>query len=221
MARVQIERRQGERHFRTRILTDKRTCQGQTMHKTMATLGVLALLSFGATAQAAVINLDGFGNSGPDDSNAVAVLLGPGTYALAPVIGAYTAFNPFGNVTGCDDAGANCETGWNWRFAASADQPVVLKPGFGFPQLGQYFATAELAFANAPSLGQFTLTAPTTLKFWVPDGVFVRDNLGGASFSLTAVPEPSTWALAILGFGMAGAALRRRSALGAWPGVQN
>ncbi|TAL28794.1 PEPxxWA-CTERM sorting domain-containing protein [Phenylobacterium sp.] len=34
----------------------------------------------------------------------------------------------------------------------------------------------------------------------------------GANFSATAVPEPTTWALMIMGFGAAGAILRRRAA---------
>ena len=49
--------------------------------------------------------------------------------------------------------------------------------------------------------------------------VFIADadqnyanNFGGVSLRITAVPEPSTWALAIMGFGMAGAMLRRRKA---------
>lgn len=52
-----------------------------------------------------------------------------------------------------------------------------------------------------------------------PDGDTVGNNLGASwstvTFSVTdtAVPEPATWALMILGFGGAGAALRRSKAL--------
>ena len=40
-------------------------------------------------------------------------------------------------------------------------------------------------------------------------GFFGLDNL-----SLTAVPEPSTWAMMIVGFGLVGAAARRRKSAG-------
>lgn len=180
------------------------------MHKTLAMLGLFAMVGLASAAQAAIVDLDGVANSGPNSSNAVSVMLGVGTYDLAPVIGAYTAFNPYGIVTGCDGSGANCTEGWNWRFFADPDPLVMVNPGFAPPMLGQYFATPELAFANAPALGRITVTAPTTLRFWVPDGAFVADNLGGVSFNVTAVPEPAAWALMIAGFSLAGAALRRR-----------
>ena len=38
------------------------------------------------------------------------------------------------------------------------------------------------------------------------------DNFGGVSLSITAVPEPASWMTMIGGFGLAGAALRRRRA---------
>jgi hypothetical protein len=180
------------------------------MHKTVAMLALLALVSSGAAAKAAIINLDGIANSSTDGSNAVSVLLGPGTYDVAPVIGSYTAFNPFSAVADCDPSGANCAKGWNWRLRTVADQPIILDPGFDFPVPGQYFATEALAFANAPGLGKFTLTTATTMKFWIPDAIFFLDNDGGVSFSLTAVPEPASWALMIGGFGLTGAVLRRR-----------
>ena len=38
-------------------------------------------------------------------------------------------------------------------------------------------------------------------------------NLGGTSLRITAVPEPATWAIMLLGFGMMGVAMRRRRAV--------
>jgi len=36
------------------------------------------------------------------------------------------------------------------------------------------------------------------------------DNFGGVSLRISAAPEPGTWALMLMGFGGAGAALRSR-----------
>lgn len=43
-----------------------------------------------------------------------------------------------------------------------------------------------------------------------PSGV---DFVGNVTFDVTAVPEPSTWAMMLLGFGMIGFAARRRSSV--------
>ena len=60
----------------------------------------------------------------------------------------------------------------------------------------------------------FTTSAPTTLTF---RAVGTDDSLGGylddIRLSGTAVPEASTWAMMIMGFGLAGLGLRRRSAI--------
>lgn len=57
-------------------------------------------------------------------------------------------------------------------------------------------------------LGPFTAAAGSTLTF---RAVGTSDSLGGYidNITLTAVPEPASWALLILGFGVIGGALRR------------
>lgn len=50
---------------------------------------------------------------------------------------------------------------------------------------------------------------PSTLYFGVTDGVYT-DNGGRFSITINAVPEPASWALLIGGFGLTGAAMRRR-----------
>lgn len=47
------------------------------------------------------------------------------------------------------------------------------------------------------------------LFYWDSNSV---DNSGEIAFSLAAVPEPTTWAMMILGFGVIGGAMRRRRA---------
>ncbi|WP_235532780.1 PEPxxWA-CTERM sorting domain-containing protein [Sphingomonas sp. Leaf412] len=56
---------------------------------------------------------------------------------------------------------------------------------------------------------RFTATAGSTLTFAATGA---SDSLGGYvdNIGLSAVPEPSTWALMILGFGAMGGAMRRR-----------
>ena len=50
----------------------------------------------------------------------------------------------------------------------------------------------------------------TGLHFWLDTQAGPNDEGTSYSFTLAAVPEPATWAMMIAGFGMAGAALRRR-----------
>jgi hypothetical protein len=61
------------------------------------------------------------------------------------------------------------------------------------------FLTQEQAYLD--SVGHsftFTLTAPTTLDFVIPDND-LSDNSGGVSLAITAVPEPVSASLVILG----------------------
>lgn len=51
--------------------------------------------------------------------------------------------------------------------------------------------------------------SPTQLHFGVGDGIFA-DNGGAFRVTITAVPEPASWAMMIAGFGLAGAAMRRK-----------
>lgn len=51
--------------------------------------------------------------------------------------------------------------------------------------------------------------SPTQLHFGVGDGNF-SDNGGSFRVTISAVPEPASWAMMIAGFGLAGAAMRRK-----------
>lgn len=60
---------------------------------------------------------------------------------------------------------------------------------------------------SAYSIGKFYAAAGSTLTF---KAVGTSDSFGGYvdNISLAAVPEPATWAMMIMGFGLAGGALR-------------
>ena len=68
--------------------------------------------------------------------------------------------------------------------------------------------TTAWSMINSPV---FTVTGPGVLRFAAGG---TSDSLGGYidNITLTAVPEPATWALFILGFGAVGQTLRRRNA---------
>jgi hypothetical protein len=82
-----------------------------------------------------------------------------------------------------------------------------------------------LAPAFTAQGGQNSVWSLKTIEFVAPtsnwqlsfSGVGRSDSLGGYvdNIRLTAVPEPATWAMMIMGFGAAGALLRRRRALAA------
>ena len=92
-------------------------------------------------------------------------------------------------------------------------------PVYGFPTVG----TASDTYVSAVSTSDWNIPffddqAHFKLKFDLNGATtfgFATINNGTKLATITydalpAVPEPATWALAILGFGLAGAALRRR-----------
>jgi hypothetical protein len=186
----------------------------------LAACSILLALAMPVAAGAVTVNLDGKANASLDGSNGVTINLAPGQYVISPVQGAYTAFNRFGAVLGCNGAGESCSNGWEWGFEASADQTVTGPAdccGDNNGQGGDYRATADQALAHAlaayASLGPFTISTPTNVTFWLSDD-YINDNIGGVSFNLQsvtqAVPEPASWAMMLLGFFGLGACLRRK-----------
>ena len=74
----------------------------------------------------------------------------------------------------------------------------------------QSLATLTAANPTYSITTPFTFTAGEKVGFAVNyDGIYYNDSTG-VNYTLTSVPEPASWALMIVGFGMVGAAARRR-----------
>ena len=175
-----------------------------------------------ASAATTIVDVDGMANTSLDGSNSKVVALAAGTYAINFTNGAYSAFNRFGSVSGCNSSGAACGAGFEDSVRYIINGATFLfgdgnASGGGGPQsTGGYYSTAAVSLAAASKYaGSFTLTAPTNVSFYLYDDN-TSDNIGGVSVALTgAVPEPASWAMMILGMGAVGFAMRRRRTISA------
>lgn len=171
-----------------------------------------------ASAQAAtVVDLNGVTNASLNGSNAVTLNLGAGTYNVNFINGLYTAFNRFSSSTGCDGLGANCFTGFENSARIFVNGVTLLvgdgaaSGGTGPQATGGYYSTAAQSFAASSAFtGSFVLAAPGAVSFYLYDDN-LGDNSGGVSLAVSAVPEPATWLMMFLGFGLMGYAMRRRA----------
>jgi len=192
-----------------------------------AAAGVLAL-GVATAANATIINIDA-------KTTGVDVTLAPGQYLLQWVGvaggGAFDGFN-----SACPTG--ECSSGWSDTFGAF-DLPLGPNDSIDFFNLSPGYASAAAALSavqSAPMISHgelarlngfpngFTLLAPIPqpLTFTSSGGTFhlfapdlaqdndLTNNFGGVSLSITAVPEPATWGLMLLGFGGLGAMLRKR-----------
>lgn len=180
---------------------------------------VTCLAAFGGTAEAAVTYksvLSGANevppNASPATGEATIVidgdlltlttsfsgLLAPTTVAhihccTAPTGGVATQVPSFPGFPSGVTAGSYSQT-FDLSLASTFNPSFV----FGYPNL----ETAKLAFLTGLADGTAYLNIHTS--------AFPGGEIRG---SFSAVPEPSAWAVMILGFGAAGAALRRRRAI--------
>ena len=199
----------------------------------------LAVVCAAAPAAAAVINVDAL--SGAGTTVALGAGTYTVSYAGLAGGGNYDAFNFWGEVTGCDAQGTGCARGWTNSFAIDFGGGVGTAYGLAtVGGVRQLFDTAAHAFAvystsilQSATLAQvgnnanyfhqgtnayvdvaqpitFTIASDQNVRFFVLDTNY-PDNIGGVSLQLAAVPEPSTWALLIAGFGTLGTAMRRRT----------
>ena len=204
-------------------------------------LGMMALATVVAAvatpaAAASILNLDARVNSGvkpPGTPNPalVTTFLAQGTYQLSfvgPADGglftAATVWNPHPGT--CNSQGSNCTQGWfnraSFFFGQTLTSSTVVQ-SIGSSAQAFRFRTAALSLANATnSANAATFTRTITVaaggqhfSAYLNDTP-TNDNHGGVSLAIAAVPEPSTWMLMIMGFGMIAAALRgQRKALDA------
>jgi hypothetical protein len=88
--------------------------------------------------------------------------------------------------------------------------------GFAFDNSGNNALGLESASFNGYSgLTSFSNTSGTTYfqnaQFGTDRGAVTITGFTDGTFSASAVPEPATWAMLLLGFGMIGFAMRKRS----------
>jgi hypothetical protein len=154
------------------------------------------------------------------------VNLAAGTYNVSFIdntaAGGFNGFSFWSNTSGCASS-SNCAQGFTELFevvdGGSTTQFIKLDSstvnGYNIydtaaDALAGYQAGGVSEIVDGVNEGQstrFTLTAPTSLNFVIQDSYY-PDNRGGVSIALSAVPEPSTWAMMLVGFGGLGAAMR-------------
>jgi hypothetical protein len=159
-----------------------------------------------------IIDLDAHvvSSATPTGAGNVSVPLGPGTYEVKPVGvaggGLFNAWSAFSSNSGCDVNGENCTTGFENEFEfQSASIPFTLIWD------GKRYATDLQALSHALST-TFTLAVAETVHFGLNDCPgCLRDNRGGNSLEISAIPEPTTWILLATGLvGLLGYGWRRR-----------
>lgn len=89
------------------------------------------------------------------------------------------------------------------------DGVVLDSHDFGDVAGGTITLRSTLGFTTNLSAGQHTLSLQATRLFAPGRGV-TSQYFDNVSLDVTAVPEPATWAMMIVGFGMTGASLRHR-----------
>lgn len=103
----------------------------------------------------------------------------------------------------------------SWYYSPRPGQPAETNPiVVSLDSLGTLFTNMGAGVGNTSWMqysSTFTLTSSTMLRF---TAVGTNDSLGGYLDDIrlvgTAVPEPSTWAMLIFGFGLVGFVARRR-----------
>ena len=182
------------------------------MFKTFALAGLAAAAFVAAPASAATV-VFGPGTTNPG-GNVTLFPAGPGAVSRAidfdvSGLGNFTVTFFFSNPF--DPARANASASFNY------DPDIVTFTGGNFSSGGFFSmgstptgASIQIDRFSLP-LGDQTLTINGRINSPIdPAGGNDFARIGG-SLTLTAVPEPATWALFILGFGVVGGALRRRS----------
>ena len=201
--------------------------------RTTLCIGVTATLLSGTLyAQTAVIvNINAVSNG---TGNPVPLSLAAGTYQISPIGtlsgGAFDAWNAWGTTSCSTTSGCPLngnDTGWLHSFNISAPflssvtvggvslPPVTV---LGAPSTTYFYQDNGLSSFNsgpsfifpkpslalaATTISTITLSQASTVTFTLLDTPYT-DNLGGVSLSVALVPEPQTYALALLGLAILG-----------------
>lgn len=139
-----------------------------------------------------IIDIDAKQNSA---SNPIALMLSAGTYSVEYIGmdegGAYSGWNAWGRVDGCDINGENCRRGWlNGGYGLSFDGTTQVSG------TTNVYANVSQAMQNAVD-SSFILTSDKMVNFFMNDS-FYDDNVGGISLKLSSnsnlksVPEPAS-----------------------------
>ena len=157
------------------------------------------LIATSTSVSANVVNLDS-----KLTNNGQTLFLESGTYVSTAISGLYDSWNAWGEnySKGCSVNG-ECAKGWLNTYRIESSELGTIKVSSN-----ARYETSALALNNAPSF-EFTLTSAQDVTFFIKDS-FYKDNYGGLSLSVAAVPEPSTYALMLGGLGLVGLAAARR-----------
>jgi len=191
----------------------------------LAFTGLAAGLSLAAAAHATVFVVDSLAHS----SNSGA---GTGLATVALDLG-----DVFSVTVGADDLwSAGALPRWSDAnglthdlFATGSDESgeaagTLIGTNFGLLSLGGFSAPygslvgqigvgpGSYRLLGTSFTGSAWATGTLTLYYW---DTFTADNTGSVAADIAVVPEPAGWAVMIAGFGLAGAALRRRRVLSA------
>jgi uncharacterized protein YqkB len=175
--------------------------------KTVAIMAALVGLAGVSTtpAKASVFDITFTGNALYSLSAVVdATLQGSGNYLVTSLVSG-TVKSGLNTYTLTSLAG----TSNDFTFDDLIDAFVIPPPAYGLDNSGLVF--------NASNSDQYNIytDTPTTLSF---NELASNDGLDGSTYAnenggvgtITAVPEPATWAMMLIGFGMVGLQLRRR-----------
>ena len=138
--------------------------------------------------------------------------------------GVFTLGNPIGTVLGIK---VNQSDTYAFTFTLGGTYDVIMQ--LQATMFGTSARNIDFdLYSGTPSTGTLLMTSPFTTgpaieailgpgNYYLQIKTIVtnRELVSGSISLASAVPEPATWALMISGFGLAGAAIRRRRASGA------
>lgn len=137
-----------------------------------------------------------------DPNNGFSMELRVGVYKVTYDGGAWNAWGD----TLC---GPTTCHGWLNSFNILSDDGAVdMDVGAPFDGTWSTPAEAELLGKKASPF-MFTLEKAQAVKFYIEDSNYL-DNTGGISISVSAVPEPESYAMMLAGLGIVAAAVNRR-----------